>query len=101
RDNTARQSGEENPATKQEQQVKDLQAQTERDRWPIYVGDVMRAQEAWSSDNALLTRQLLLKQQPLQQSDLRDFEWYYFWKKVQGSGMESGHKGLITHVACT
>ena len=91
---------EEKAGPTQEQLTTAFQSQLEINRWPIYVGDVMRADQAWHNGNALLTRQLLLKQQPLRSADLRDFEWYYLWNRVQGQGIEAtGQKGPITRVA--
>jgi WD40 repeat protein len=76
------------------------ESQSFRMRWPMYLGEVVRAEQAWNNDNVLVARQTLLTQQPLNQPDLRDFEWFYLWNKIQGKGPESaGHKGLITSVA--
>ncbi len=79
----------------------DLQEmQLERARWPLYVGDLVRAEQAWNNDNPLLARQILLTQQEVKKLDLRDFEWYYLWNKIVGKGPDAaGHKGIITSVA--
>jgi WD40 repeat protein len=84
-----------------EEVLKILQSQIELASWPVYLGQMIRADQAWNSDNPLLARKALLTQQPLAgQTDLRDFEWYYLWGKIRGRGPEAaGHKGDITSVA--
>ena len=78
----------------------ELESQIERGRWALYVGDLVRAENAWRNDNPLLARQILLGHQVQNELDLRDFEWYYLWNKMVGKGpAATGHNGIINAVA--
>lgn len=89
-------------------QLKFLLKERENARWPLYVGAVARAEEAWRAGNTLQARQHLLSQQALveggkdesREMDLRGFDWYYLWRKIHGEGRRLlGHRGVVAAVA--
>ncbi|MCI0639506.1 MAG: hypothetical protein L0Y72_30945 [Gemmataceae bacterium] len=83
------------------QLAKALDQQVQLNRWPMYIGAVSRAEQAFLAGNPLKARQLLLTQQPVgKEVDLRSFEWYYLWQKVHPERHHFiGHRGQITAVA--
>ncbi len=95
--NEAEETSKDDPA----QLIKALDQQVQLNRWPMYVGAVSRAEQAFLAGNPLKARQLLLTQQPVgKEVDLRGFEWYYLWQKVHPERQHFiGHRGQITGVA--
>ncbi len=77
-----------------------LQKDFESNRWFAYQGDLVRADQAWKDENPWRARQILISERMNKSADLRDFEWFYLWNKIIGSGpLGGGHKGEITSVA--
>src|SRR5262249_33732871 len=70
-------------------------------RLSLYAADMKLVQQSWESGNTRLAVNLLEAQQPLPgQTDLRGFEWRYFWKLSQGEQEFTwrGHTSAVARV---
>ncbi len=71
-------------------------------RQSLYAADMKQVQQAWESGNARLAVNLLEAQQPPPgQTDLRGFEWRYFWKLSRGEQEFTwrGHSSAVARVS--
>lgn len=55
-------------------------ARGEEEQWPLFVGQMFQAQQAWQSGDLARTWQLLQDQKAPARADLRGFEWHYLWQ---------------------